>query len=119
MNDLPKSFMETVYAIIDRNISNENFSIDALCKELPISYSHTYRKIREETGLSPSMYVCKKRLEKACELLETTDLKMNKIALRVGFKTQAYFSTCFTKLYGFSPLQYRQKNKLKKINIRD
>lgn len=119
MNDLPKNFMETVYAITEKNLSDKHFSIKALCKELPISYSHTYRKIREETGLSPSMYVCNKRLEKACELLESTDLKMSKIALRVGFKNQAYFSTCFTKIYDCSPLQYRQKIKLEKINLRD
>lgn len=105
----PPTFIHRLDAIIEANLHKEDFSIGFLCKQLTISYTHTYRKIRKETGLSPSMYVCKKRLIQACFLLENTELSMGEIAFRVGFNTQAYFSKCFSDTYGAPPLQYRKK----------
>lgn len=103
------TFMHQLDHIIETNLHKEDFSIEFLCKQLTISYTHTYRKIRAETGLSPSMYVCKKRLQQACFLLEHSELTMGEIAFRVGFNTQAYFSKCFSAQYGTSPLRYRRQ----------
>ena len=106
---LPSTFLSRLDDIIESNLQDEYFSIETLCKKLAISYSHAYRKIRQETGLSPSMYVCKKRLERAGQLLTETDLNIREIAFGVGFNTQAYFSKYFSDTYGYSPLQYRKK----------
>ena len=111
MEDLPMNFLSRVNQIIETRLSDENFTIELLCKELAISYSHTYRKIRQETGLSPSMYVCKKRLETAQYLMAKPGLSLGEIAFRVGFNTQAYFSKCFADIYGMPPLKYRRKLK--------
>jgi len=108
MLELSSTFLDRLDAIITKNLHDEDFSIEILCKELTISYTHTYRKIRAATGLNPSMYVCKMRLERACQLLEITDLNIGEIAFRVGFSSQAYFSKCFTDWYGCSPLRYRR-----------
>jgi len=105
---LPSNFLDRLDTIITKNLHKEDFSIEMLCKRLTISYTHAYRKIRTATGLSPSMYVCKMRLERAGQLLETTDLNMSEIAFRVGFNSQAYFSTCFADWYGCPPLRYRR-----------
>jgi len=105
---LPSNFLDRLDTIITKNLHKENFSIEILCKELTVSYTHTYRKIRTATGLSPSMYICKMRLKQACQLLEITDLNIRKIAFRVGFNTQAYFSKCFTDWCGCPPLRYRR-----------
>lgn len=109
MSDLPPPFLGRLDAIILDNLHNDEFTIEKMCKELAISYSHTYRKIQATTGLSPSMYVCKKRLELACELMVETELTMGEIAHRVGFNTAAYFSKCFAAAYGCPPLRYRKK----------
>jgi len=109
MFDLPPTFLNRLDTIIINNLQDENFSIEILCKELAISYSHTYRKIRQTTGLSPSMYVCRKRLEVACRLLKNTKMSIGEIAFRVGFNTQAYFSKCFSEVYGCAPLQFRKQ----------
>lgn len=109
MSDLPPTFLTRLDTIIGDNLHDEDFSIETLCKELSISYSHTYRKIRQATGLSPSMYLCKKRLEKACELLKQTELNIGEIAFRVGFNTQAYFSKCFSDEYDCPPLRFRKR----------
>ena len=114
MKDLPPTFLARLDRIIDENLHDEKFSIEKLRQELSISYTHTYRKIRRETGLSPSMYICKKRLEAACQLLEKTDLNIGEIAYKVGFNTQAYFTKCFSDRYNCPPKRYRNQLMLMK-----
>ena len=109
MSEVYPSFFKRLDTIIAKKLKDEDFSIDTLCKELSISYSHIYRKIRQETGLTPSIYVRKRRLEYACELLKSTELNISEIAFRVGFNTQAYFSKCFSDEYDCTPLRYRKK----------
>lgn len=111
MQDYPQNFLNRLDEIIAANLQNSNFSIAYLCREITISYTHIYRKIRAETGLSPSMYVNKKRLEKAVYLLEYSELNMEEIACQVGFNTPTYFSKCFSDQYADTPLQYRKKAK--------
>ena len=108
MQEYPLTFLSKLDTIIETNLHNEDFSIALLCKKLAISYTHTYRKIRAQTGLSPSMYVCQKRLWQACFLLENTELNMQEIAFRIGFNTQAYFSKCFMLRYGYPPSKFRK-----------
>ena len=108
MSDLPPTFLVRLDTVIENNLHDEDFTIEILCRELATSYTHTYRRIREETGLSPSMYVCKKRLALACQLLEASEMNIGEISFRVGFNTQAYFSKCFSEQYDYSPLQYRK-----------
>ncbi len=103
------TFLEKADLIILSNLSNENFSIDFFCRELTTSYTHTYRQIHQATGLSPSRYVCQKRLEKACQLLAETEWNMREIAFEVGFNTQAYFSKCFAERYSCPPLRFRKQ----------
>ncbi len=108
MVDHALSFKMQLDIIIERNLHNEDFSIEQLCKELTVSYTHTYRQIRSELNLSPSRYLNQKRLERACQLLESTEMNMGEIAYAVGFNTQAYFSKCFSDVYGCSPFRYRK-----------
>ena len=109
LNEIPPRFMERVDAIIATHLSNENFSIDDLCRLLLLSYSHAYRKIKEETRLTPSMYLRQKRLAYACQLMEKTNLNLTEIAYRSGFSALPYFSQSFSENYGFPPSQYRKQ----------
>lgn len=108
MTDIPKRFMERVDIIIENNIQNEYFSIENLHRELALSYAHTYRKIKEATGLTPSVYIRIKRLERACFLLKNTDLNITEIADKVGFNTHNYFSKCFSIHFGCTPKAFRR-----------
>jgi len=109
MLDYAPTFINRLDTIIEANLHDDNFSIEILCKKLTISYTNTYRKIRAATGLTPSRYVCKKRLEQASFLLKNSELNMSEIAFQIGFNTQNYFSKCFSEQYGCSPLQYRKQ----------
>ena len=108
-NDFPTRFMERVDTIIAKNLSDENFSIDHLCKHLLLSYSHAYRKIKVETTLTPSMYLRQKRLDYDCQLMETTTLSLTEIAFHSDFSTLSYFSQNFSENYEYSPSRYQKK----------
>lgn len=105
----PLTFIEKVNAVIADNFHNVHFSIEDLAKQVTYSYQHTYRKIKEETGVTPSVYIRRKRLERACFLMAETELNISEIAYRVGFNNQNYFSKCFGMEYGFPPSNYRKQ----------
>jgi AraC-like DNA-binding protein len=65
--------LENLSQLIGRNIGNSALSLDDICKELGISRSHLHRIVKEQTGLSTTLFIRRIRLEKAKELLSTTD----------------------------------------------
>jgi len=106
----PTAFLVKVDAILESYLPEETFTINQLAKKLGFSYSHTHRKIKNATGLSPSVYIRNKRLDNASRLLIHTDLTINQIAAQVGFTTQSYFSAKFSEYKNCSPKQYRKRN---------
>ena len=107
--DFPLNFMERADVVIVKNLSNENFSPYLLSKDLNLSYSQVYRKIKRSTGQTPSQYIRKIRLEKAYQLLKHSELMISDIASKVGFKSLSYFSHCFSKYFKDSPYHLRKK----------
>lgn len=62
-------------------------------------------------GDSYLAYFRKKRMEKAAELLESTNLKVIEIANSVGYENQGKFAKVFAETYGVLPLEYRRLSK--------
>ena len=108
------------------NKSEENFVINAalkymeenleksitlqdIAKFIGYSISHFSTLFKSYTGHSPLNYFNELKIKKACELLDTTDLKINQISSMVGFNDSLYFSRLFTKIVGISPKKYRNK----------
>lgn len=82
-------------------------TIQQLSDELGISYS-TFRKLfKEYTGISPAMYQQDLRLQRAKELLTSTDLTVKEIAYRLNFETPDYFSSRFKIKTGRKPSELR------------
>ena len=67
------------------------------------------RCMHKEYGLSPSAYLLRYRIEQSKLLLMQTDFPIARIAEEVGFNQTPYFSSCFLKMEGISPRQYRQR----------
>lgn len=70
--------------------------------------SHTFTNA---TGQSPMMYANQLRINKACSLLDFTDLHINQICYRVGITDPYYFSRLFRRIMGMSPSAYRRVKK--------
>lgn len=62
---------------------------------------------RNGTGHSPLNYFNMLKIQKACQLLESSDMKINQICTKVGIDDSYYFSRLFTKIVGIPPKRYR------------
>lgn len=88
----------------------EKIQIPYLAKLEGLSNSRYITLFTKETGKTPSEYILNLRLNKACELLTTTNMEVNIIGTVVGYKDQYFFSKIFKKHMGISPQGYRNKN---------
>ncbi len=94
-----------------RESLEDNISIQQIAEEQGISYSNFRKLFKEFTGIAPAMYQQDLRLQRAKELLSTTDLSIKEIAYRLNFESPDYFSSKFKIKTGFKPSEFRYKMK--------
>jgi len=87
---------------------DEDISLDELAAEAQLSSFHFSRMFKQNFGVPPRVYLTRLRLEKACELLEHTDLSVTEIALEVGYSSNPVLARMFSKHMGMSPSEYRK-----------
>lgn len=109
-NSADEQFLTKVNEIIERNIANEDFSIDLLAEELCISRSGLFAKIRTLADITPNELIQLIRLKKAAEYIVQKEHRINEIAYMVGFNNPSYFSKCFQKQFGVRPMDFAGKN---------
>ncbi|MFL5787652.1 MAG: substrate-binding domain-containing protein [Flavisolibacter sp.] len=112
---IDRKFISEFTAVIENNISNEEFSIDDICKTIGISRVQLYRKVKALIGYNVNDYILTVRLQKAKFLLANEDLSISEIAYKVGFSAQAYFSTVFKSKFSLTPSDYRDSKKPTKL----
>ncbi|CAH1202091.1 Protein-glutamate methylesterase/protein-glutamine glutaminase [Paenibacillus allorhizoplanae] len=86
----------------------EAITLTSISEEVGLSSSYFSRLFREETGESFNDYVTRMRIEKAMELLQTTQLKVYEVAERVGIPSYRYFSQLFRNWTGVAPNEYKR-----------
>ncbi|MCX6269052.1 MAG: helix-turn-helix domain-containing protein [Bacteroidetes bacterium] len=105
------AFMQKINTLIKVNLDNENFDSNALAKAMHMSRTQLFRRLKSLIRQAPANYIKTIRLQKAKELLETTDLTVSEIAFKTGFQTISHFSKIYKKQYGILPSVFRQSNK--------
>ena len=95
---------------IENNYKNEIGNQD-LAKWIKCSESALLRCFNEMVGKSPMQYLMNYRLQKAVELLATTGMQSNEIAIVCGFKDASYFTKLFKREVGVTPIEYRKSLK--------
>lgn len=93
---------------MENNLDNSSFGIETMVKELHMSQSTLYRKIKSLTGLSLTAFIRSVRLKKSAQLILSSDLNLNEIAYEVGFNDYKYFKTSFKKQFGCVPSRYKE-----------
>jgi signal transduction histidine kinase/DNA-binding response OmpR family regulator len=104
---IDRKFVNEFSSIVESNIANENFEVDDICKEIGISRVQLYRKVKAVLGLNINDYILSVRMQKAKYLLLNEDLTISEISFKVGFSSQAYFSTVFKSKFGATPSEYK------------
>jgi AraC family transcriptional regulator len=87
---------------------SEDISLDELAAEARLSPYHFARMFKQSVGVPPRVYLTRLRVEKACELLETTDLPVTEIAQEVGYSSNQVLARVFVKHRRMSPTDYRR-----------
>ena len=90
-----------------REALESDLTIQQVAEEMGVSYSNFRKLFKEYTGLSPATYQQDLRLQRAKELLSTTDLSVKEIAYRLNFESPDYFSAKFKIKTGRRPSELR------------
>ena len=84
---------------------------DSLTPVIVLSARSDEKDKVEALDMGANDYINKFRLERAIQLITTTDLNFTEIAERTGFSTSRYFSTAFKQYTGETPTQYKESHK--------
>ena len=113
MKSPDEKLLDRVMAVINKNLSNSDLSVDKIADEVGISRVHLHRKMKELTGQTPHDFIRNIRLKQAAHLLTTNNMNITEVMYACGFNNSASFSTIFKKFYGMSPREYMNENKNK------
>ncbi len=105
-NKLDKEFMDKVISVVQKELSNSEFQINDLCRELAMSRTAFYNKLKSLTGQGPNDFIRIYRMEKSKEYLAGHRYSIAEVADMVGFSDAKYFSVCFKKQFGVSPSRF-------------
>jgi signal transduction histidine kinase/ligand-binding sensor domain-containing protein/DNA-binding response OmpR family regulator len=103
LSSIDEKFMFRVGEVIEKHISEEEFSIEEFGKEVGMSRSQFHRKFTAITGKTASIYLRSVRLSRAKKMIEEKTGNISEIAFSVGFSSVSYFSKCFKEEFGHSP----------------
>lgn len=87
---------------------SEDISLYELAAEARLSVFHFARMFKQSIGVSPRVYLMRLRVERACELLETTNLSVTMIAQEVGYSSNQVLARVFIKHRHMSPSEFRR-----------
>ncbi|MFC3562438.1 two-component regulator propeller domain-containing protein [Pedobacter jamesrossensis] len=110
-----KKFLEKITEIIEARISDPQLSVEDLGREVGLSRSSLYKKIKAKTGHVPNEFVRLIRLKTAAKLLVEQEYTIAEIGYMVGFNSPSYFSKCFYTQFELTPTEFAEKHKKESI----
>ena len=113
-NSIDELFLDKTTKIVLNNISNPDFALEDIIREIGIGRSQFYRKISSITGQNPSNFIRTIRLKYASELLLSKQYSIKELTHLCGFNSSAYFTKTFKELFGMTPTQFAEEKSEKK-----
>ena len=110
LNKLDQEFIDRINELIDMNIDNDSFSIADMTATLGVSRSLLHVKMKTLLNMSASEYIRKKRLNKACTMLQN-GYSVSETAYSIGFSDPNYFSKSFKKEFNVTPSEYQNRKR--------
>ena len=108
INTKDREFLNKAVKIVEDFMSDSNFYVDDLGRELGLSRMQLYRKLKGLIGQSANEFIRTLRLKRAAQLIEQDALTISEITYEVGFTDLQYFRDCFKKQYGMNPSEFHR-----------
>ena len=109
MSSVEDTFLPRTVEIIKSRISDPDFCVEELSREIGMSRVHLNRRLKETISLSPGTLIKSIRLKQAAYLLVNNNVNISEVAYKVGFSTHSYFSSTFKDYFGLSPKEFVAK----------
>ena len=87
----------------------KGIQVTDILKAVPMSRTALERQMKSAIGRSPKAEIIRTQIERAKELLASTDLSLSQITQRIGFRHTQHFSTLFKEKVGETPGEFRAK----------
>lgn len=102
-------FLQKVLALIQSRLSDPELDVSLLEREMCLSNTQLYRKLKALTGKGGNELIRNVRLQRAAQLLKATDRQIAEVAYDVGFNDPNYFNRVFKKEFGVSPGEWSKQ----------
>ncbi|MES2730707.1 MAG: two-component regulator propeller domain-containing protein [Bacteroidota bacterium] len=104
--DEDRALLETAMKIVEAHLENHEFGVQVLVREMGMSQSVFYRRIKSITGQSAIEFIQDVRMKRAAQYLKDSSLQVSEVALKVGMEDVKHFRKIFQKRYHVSPSEY-------------
>jgi signal transduction histidine kinase/ligand-binding sensor domain-containing protein/DNA-binding response OmpR family regulator len=104
--DEDRLFLENAMKIVEDNLMDSEFNVQALVSRMHMSQSVFYRRIKNVTGQSAIEFIKDVRLKRAAQLLSGQQTRISEVAFMVGIEDPKNFRVSFQKLFNMTPSQY-------------
>lgn len=108
---LPKWRLKRAIDFIEAH-ANTRISLADIADAVGLSRMHFAAQFRKATGYRPHEFVLRRRIDRAKDILATSDFTLVDVALTLGFSSQAHFTSTFRRFTGSTPYQWRRTNQL-------
>lgn len=109
INSVDEKFIEKLQVILDKELSNAEFTSEDFAAAVGMSRMQLHRKLKSLLGVSSTEFLRNERLKVATELLKKGNGNISDVAYAVGFNDVSYFSKCFKEMYQCTPTEYIEK----------
>ena len=108
--DIDQQFLQEVVEITHKNMAHQDFSIDEIIKEVGMSRSNFFRKIKSLTGQSPVDFINNIKFKQAAKLLLEDENNVSDVAFKIGYASTKNFRNGFKKHFKVTPTEYIKIN---------
>ena len=98
-----EAFAERLRQVVDDYLTDPNLTVEFLGGKLQLSRTQLFRRVKAVAGKGPLDYIRERRLIRADELLRTTDMTIQQVALGLCFSSPGYFTKCYKEYFGHLP----------------
>lgn len=106
-SQLDKDFLQKVDKIVKERLADPEFSVDILAREVGVSRTGLFAKLKAVAGITPNAYIKRIRLNEAARLIAEEGAKVSEACYRVGFESRSHFTRYFQEQFGMKPSDYR------------